>query len=98
MILLVEHQASCASLSWTRQANPGFASRPRVWTNSHRYSTSFRLVPPQRSDRTEIPHGSTAFQPGAEGEIGNDPTENRFKNRYPRAQGVTRQSRSLVPS
>jgi len=47
MILLVEHQASCASLSWTRQANPGFASRPRVWTNSHRYSASFRLVPPK---------------------------------------------------
>jgi hypothetical protein len=47
MILLVEHQASCASLSWTRQANPGFASRPRVWTISHRYSAGLRLVPPK---------------------------------------------------
>jgi hypothetical protein len=47
MILLVEHQASCASLSWTRQANPGFASRPPVWTNSHRYSAGLRLVPPK---------------------------------------------------
>ena len=70
MILLVEHQASCASLSWTRQANPGFASRPRVWTNSHRYSTSFRLVPPKGVIALRSPMARQPSNPGPRGRSG----------------------------